>query len=113
MYYPEKVNSCGHDLEYVSGGAPFVFPPGSWITVEHHVAMNTGGEHDGVLEAWVNGEGVLSEMAFTYRVPGATFGIDALYFSTFFGGSDSTWAPTADQIVDYDDFVVSTAPITH
>lgn len=42
-----------------------------------------------------------------------TFMIDALHFSTFFGGSDSTWAPATYQTVDYDDFIVLSRTVTH
>jgi hypothetical protein len=75
--------------------------------------MNTAGQHNGVLQAWADGVQMLNLTNFCYRVAGATFAIDALYFSTFFGGSDASWAPTAVQTVDYDEFVVSTGRITH
>ena len=90
-----------------------MFVPGKWQTIEHRIVMNTPGQRDGILQAWVDGALVLDENQFYYRAPGATFAIDALYFSTFFGGSDSTWAPATDQTVDYDDFIVSSRPITH
>jgi hypothetical protein len=48
-----------------------------------------------------------------YRLSDGTYSIDALYFSTFFGGDDATWAPTKDETVDFDDFVICTGPITH
>lgn len=111
MYFPEKVNACGDDFEYLGGGQPAHFAPGTWHTVEHRIVMNAEGQHDGVLQAWFDGELALSDAAFSYRVTGATFGIDALYFSTFFGGGDATWAPSADQIADFDDFVISTSKI--
>ena len=94
-------------------GTDFKFVPGTWYTVESHVVMNTAGQHNGVLAAWVDRVQMVSLTNFYYRVAGATFGIDALYFSTFFGGSDASWAPTAAQTVDYDDSVISTAPISH
>jgi len=113
LYYPDKKNRCGDDFSYVSDGRNFVFVPGKWQTIEHRIVMNTPGQRDGILQAWVDGALVLDENQFYYCAPGATFAIDALYFSTFFGGSDSTWAPATDQTVDYDDFIVSSRPITH
>jgi hypothetical protein len=112
VYYPEKVNTCGDDFAYAVGATAITFSPGVWHTVEHHVRMNTAGQHDGILEAWFDGQQVLSNSAFLYRIAGATFGIDTLYFSTFFGGGDATWAPAADQVADFDDFAVSTARIS-
>lgn len=113
MYFPEKVNDCGDDYDYMSGGSAVEFNPGTWHTVEHRLVMNEPGEHDGVLEAWFDKQQVIKEQAFLFRLAGATYGIDALYFSTFFGGSDSSWAPPSAQTVDYDDFIISTSPITH
>ena len=111
VYYPEKINACGDDFAYAAGATATTFSPGVWHTVEHHVRMNNAGQHDGILEAWFDGQQVLSDSAFLYRIVGATFGIDTFYFSTFFGGSDTTWAPTADQFADFDDFTISTVRI--
>jgi hypothetical protein len=113
LYYAAKKESCGDDFEYELDGKPFSFQRGTWHTIEHHIVLNTPGETDGVLEAWVDGKQVLSVHDMTYRAANASYEIDALYFSTFFGGSDPTWAPLTAQTLDYDDFVVSTAPITH
>jgi hypothetical protein len=104
MYFPEKIEACGDDYAYA-----IAFTPGAWHTVEHRIVMNTPGEHDGVLQAWFDGELALDDTAFLYRLADGTYGVDALYFSTFFGGGDATWAPSADQTVDFDDFVI-TAP---
>lgn len=112
VYWPEQPNTCGDDLDYETGGDALSFNPGQWHTVEHRVRMNTVGSQDGVLEAWVDGELSLSDDARLWRNDG-TFAIDTLYFSTFFGGSDSSWAPASAQTVDFDDLVVSTEPLSH
>ncbi|MGC4000750.1 MAG: hypothetical protein QM767_26175 [Anaeromyxobacter sp.] len=111
MYFPEKVNSCGDDYVYETNDTKVTFTPGVWHRVQHHIRMNTPGAHDGILQAWFDGNLALDEQAFLYRLAGATFGIDALYFSTFFGGSDDTWAPSTQQILDFDDFLISETPI--
>ena len=36
--------------------------------------------------------------------------IEGIYFSTFFGGSDSSWAPTADCYTYYKNFVIADDP---
>jgi hypothetical protein len=113
MYFPEKVQLCGDGFKYMSGDNPAQFEPGTWHTVEHRLVMNTPGAPDGVLQAWFDGEPALDDQAFLYRLADATYGIDALYFSTFFGGNDASYAPTSDQILDFDDFIVSTGPIAH
>lgn len=113
LYFPEKVASCGDDYPYELQALPVRFVPGQWHTVEQRILMNTPGDHDGVLQAWFDGALVLDDRTFLYRLAGATFQINALYFSTFFGGSDDTWAPTVDQSIDFDDLAISTGPIAH
>ncbi len=110
LYFPEKVNECGDDYVYRSTSGEARFARGQWHQVVHRLRMNTPGVRDGILQAWFDHALVLDEQAFYYRVPGATFGIDSLYFSTFFGGSDSTWAPASAQVADFDDFLISEQP---
>lgn len=111
MYFPDKESSCGDDYPYETGSGPVRFEPGTWHTVVHHLRINTPGQPDGVLQAWVDGQRVLDEQDFSYRRGDGTYAIDGLYFSTFFGGSGAEWAPTRDEFVDYDDFLVCTGPI--
>lgn len=113
MYFPEKVNDCGDDFDYALNGEPALFQPGVWHTLEHHLVMNTPGQHDGHLQAWLDGQMVLDVPNFLFRADGADFAIDTLYFSTFFGGSGAEWAPTRDETIDFDDFVVCATPISH
>jgi hypothetical protein len=113
MYYPEKRSPCGDDYDYAVAGEPARFEPGVWHTVEHRVVMNTPGEHDGRVQAWLDGQLVLDAPSFLLRPAEGDFAIDTLYFSTFFGGSGDEWAPTKDETVDFDDFVVCEAPISH
>ena len=40
-----------------------------------------------------------------------TYGIDQFYFSTFYGGSDITWAPGTDQEFYFDNFEISTTAL--
>jgi hypothetical protein len=113
MYWPDKVSTCGDDFAYMDGGAAVTFVPGTWHEIEHRVVMNAPGRKNGVMQAWFDGRSVLDRSDFGYRVAGHSFGIDAMYFSTFFGGSDATWAPATAQVADFDDFRTSTGPITH
>ncbi len=84
--------------------------PGKWHNIQHRVVMNTVGQNNGILEAWFDGEKVLSVNNFIYRKTD-TIGINLFYFSTFFGGNDSSWAPSTDQQILFDNFAISTKPI--
>jgi hypothetical protein len=37
--------------------------------------------------------------------------IDGIFFSTFYGGADPSWAPSTDQHADFAGFAVSDQPI--
>lgn len=112
LCYPDRQNNCGDDWYFKDGGTKIQFSPGTWHTLEHRIVMGTAGQTDGLLQAWFDGDLVLNNNL-RWKVSGATDGIDALYFSTFFGGGDSSWAPPSAQQADFDDFIVSDAPITH
>ena len=111
MYYPNKQSSCGDDFHYQSGGTNVAVSDGEWHTVQHRLVMNTPGASDGVLQGWLDGELMLDLHDFEYRLQGASFAIEGLYFSTFYGGSSPEWAPSSDQTIDYDDFVIAEDPI--
>jgi hypothetical protein len=108
VYHPAQPGAFGEELPW--GGARF--RPGAWHVVEHRVKMNTAGAPDGIVQAWLDGRMVLDERRFQFR-DAPSFAIDALFFSTFFGGDDSRFAPSRSETVDFDDVVVSTTPVTH
>jgi hypothetical protein len=105
VYYPNQTSTYGVDLQYLRR-----FQPGVWHRVEHRVVMNTPGQANGVLQAWFDGQLVLDLHDRVWRLD-ASVHVDALYFSTFFGGNDASFAPTRDESIDFDDFIVSTQPI--
>ena len=108
VYWPGKAERCGDNYIYEVDSEPFIFEPGIWYRIEHHLKMNTPGLADGLLEASVDGEVVLYVDDFLFRGSGHSYGIDGLYFSTFFGGSSSAWAPTGDEEIEFDEFLVCT-----
>ncbi|MCH2109014.1 MAG: hypothetical protein MK135_06775 [Polyangiaceae bacterium] len=111
VYFPEKESNCGDDFPYALKDAPAQFQTNTWHRVQHHLKMNTPGESDGVLEAWFDGELAYQTQELLYRRANASFAIDTLYFSTFYGGGDSSWAPDAPTFVEFDNFIVATEPI--
>lgn len=87
---------------------------GQWNRLEMRYVMNTPGVPNGRMQAWFNGKLALDAKGLIYRMPaGKNVAIDQLLFSTFYGGKADKWAPSTDQYVYFDNFVVSTKPITH
>ena len=110
VYYPDQPNSCGDDIAYNTTDGAFSFTLGQWHHVQHHIEMNQAGVADGILRTWIDGKLAIDESTRIWRKTGESYGIDALYFSTFFGGGDASWAPASEQIADFDDLRVFVAP---
>ncbi len=84
---------------------------GVWHTIQHRVVMNTVGEANGMIEAWLDGVKVLSSNNMLYRKT-PDIGINLFYFSTFYGGADPSWAPASDQYIYFDNFRIATTPLS-
>ena len=105
VYHPDQPESYGEDLPWTGEGVPLLFQPGQWHEVVHEIRMNTPGLNDGSITCWLDGELALDAPNMRFRDVN-DFAIDSMYFSTFFGGSNSTWATTSDETVLFDDFVI-------
>ncbi len=108
VYHPDQPSRWGDDLHWQGAS----FTPDRWTTVETRVRLNTPGQHDGVIEGWMDGRLVLRETGLRFRDT-ANLKIEGLLFSTFFGGNTSDWAPVRDETIDFDNFIISQGPITH
>lgn len=89
---------------YDSSHAVFV-QLGVWHEITERVRVNDVGAHNGEMQAWLDGELVLDVRGIEF-VKNDHNTVDAFYFSTFFGGSDASWAPVKDEVVFFDDFEV-------
>jgi hypothetical protein len=82
------------------------FEPGVWYHLEQEVLLNQPGKTDGRIRVWVDDELVLDEQELTFRTTDE-LQIEGLFFSTFFGGGDSSWATPKDVYIDFAEFEVS------
>lgn len=115
MYYMESTNTWGEDFFWAypnptRSSTRRYLVHGQWHNLKTRIIMNTPGTRNGRVTSWLDGELAL-DSAVMLRAEGADFGIDLFYFSTFFGGSDSTWAPSKDEYIYFDHFVFSTLDI--
>jgi len=112
VYHPDQPNNYGEDLPWSIDQQSIQFLPGQWHEVVHEIQMNTPGQNDGRITCWFDGVKALETEAMRFRDID-DFAIDGLYFSTFFGGSNSSWATTKDEAIWFDDFqieVISNLP---
>jgi hypothetical protein len=89
------------------GRGKWQFPTDVWFELQQHVRLNTPGEMDGQVQVWLNGVLVFEQTGLTFRtVPDLK--IEGLFFSTFFGGGDASWATPVDQYADFAGFSITT-----
>ena len=77
---------------------------GRWHTLSQSVTMNTPGQANGSIVVRYDGAQVADFTGITFRAAGDTDSIDSLMFSTFYGGHDSSWAPSATTHIDFRGF---------
>ncbi|MEH0576250.1 hypothetical protein QBA54_17550 [Streptomyces sp. B21-108] len=92
------------------GRGSWAWPVGRWVCVEQAVRLNRPGRLDGNVTVHVDGRQVLSQGGLEFRTS-ERLGIDGVLFSTFFGGSDPSWATVRAQYADFAAFAVSDRPI--
>lgn len=100
-YLPSSVDH-GSSL----GRGAWTFPRGRWACLEQRVHLNEPGRADGVIDVWFDGTQVLHADSLTFRTT-PDLQIDGLFFSTFFGGGDSSWASPKDQVARFGGFAIS------
>jgi hypothetical protein len=92
------------------GRGSWMFEPGRWQCIEQELVLNTPGKADGQVRVWLDGRKVYETDALLFRsVP--TLQIEGIFFSTFFGGGDVSWAPSRDLFADFSAFVTSAARV--
>lgn len=87
------------------GRGAWNFEPETWHLIEQQVVLNEPGENNGRIRVWVDEREVLNKSGLQYRTVD-TLAIEGVFFSTFFGGSDPSWATPKDVHVDFAGFEV-------
>jgi hypothetical protein len=88
------------------GRGCWTFTPGDWSALRQRVQLNTPGDADGRITVWQDDRLVLDKGGVSFRST-ADLRIDGVFFSTFFGGGDASWASPMDQHIDFADFEVA------
>lgn len=82
------------------------FRPGVWHHLEQEIVLNQPQQQNGRIQVWLDGKRVIDENGLTFRTVD-TLKIEGIFFSTFFGGNDASWATPKDVYVDFAEFSVS------
>lgn len=81
------------------------FTRGKWIELIQEIELNTPGNSNGRLRAWVDGQLLVNLDNVNFRSSAALL-IDGIYFDVFFGGNDDTWAAPKNTYVEFAAFEV-------
>lgn len=84
-YHLDQPGICGEFMAWNDAG---IVEQDRWYCLQGHVAMNTPGVNDGVLEAWVDGARTFrrTDLAFR-RVGEEAVGVHTFWLDIYFGGS--------------------------
>lgn len=100
VYHLGQAGDCGDELMF---SRPLTQQ--RWTCIEGRVRMNTPGESNGVVQAWMDGERVFSQGGFEFRRPSESgVAIREMWDNVYFGGAYPT--PNTLSLV-LDDMVVS------
>jgi hypothetical protein len=102
MYYPTQPYHYGQGFDW-SGKVS----DGRWHVLRQCYVMNTVGQSNGVLRAWLDGVPVLNRTNHVYRLNN-TVHISHMMWSIFRGGATMDWAGQRDSHLDIDRVRVST-----
>jgi hypothetical protein len=97
LYSPQSRHGYGHDL----GGQWQWQGDGRWHMIQQRVDRTTGD-----ITVWYDGVQVLNDRAALGGTDGIPFA--GIFFSTFFGGHDTSWGPSHSEYAYFAGFTVST-----
>lgn len=105
VYHKNQRSNYGDSFSFPTD---FRFPTENDVHVRIRVTMNEPGKKNGKLYVWIKiGDAdAAAEMPLVSRTDMEwrtvdSFGIDSLYFESFHGGSDNTWAPTRASYAEF------------
>ncbi|XGV98298.1 MAG: polysaccharide lyase [Leptolyngbya sp. BL-A-14] len=87
------------------GRGQWTFTPGNWHHLEQQVDLNQPQKNNGRVQVWLDGKKVLDQNSLQFRTTEA-LKIEGIFFSTFFGGNDPSWATPKEVTIDFANFSV-------
>lgn len=103
VYHKNQKGDYGDSFAFPFG---FRFPTDTPVKVRIAVTMNSVGKRDGRLRVWIDDMTMVERTDMEWRSVD-TFGVDGLYFETFHGGGDASWAPTRPCWVEFSEMKVT------
>ncbi|EJU04127.1 hypothetical protein DACRYDRAFT_20755 [Dacryopinax primogenitus] len=92
---------CNSDYGVSIQRGAFHFSPNTWQTISLLVQLNDPSAANGLVELYVNNHLAISQPGLVFRTNESIASIGGMFFSTFFGGSDPSWATPTQQYTYY------------
>ncbi|WP_394824630.1 polysaccharide lyase [Pendulispora albinea] len=99
LYTPSNAGPSGYGVDYFGNWKWTA--DGKWHTVEQLVNRSTGD-----VTVWFDGKQVLAEPGIAKGISNIPF--SGIFFSTFFGGHDTSWGPSVSEYAYFANFSLST-----
>jgi len=96
LYDQDQGGECGNNIT-----TSLNFKPRQWYSLKQRVKLNTGRNHDGHLQIWVDGQMLIDRKNMEYMAEGPANLINSVLFHSFFGGSTQDWAPTRECSISF------------
>ena len=106
--YAYVPSSIEHGTSF--GRGKWRFQPHRWQLIEQEIKLNTPGKKDGRIRVWFEEKLVFDEDNIVFRTV-SSLRIEGIFFCTFFGGNDPTWATPRTTHIDFAGFAVGTGYI--
>jgi hypothetical protein len=101
--YISTTNAYGDDLGRAAASMHWS-ADGEWHRVTEHVVLNTPGQVNGSVSLALDGTVYIVQSGLAVTTDDTRIG--GLFFSTFFGGNDRSWAVKSTQHIDFRNFTV-------
>jgi hypothetical protein len=97
VYHLDQKTGYGDDFEWNSkSGEALRFLKNEWHTINFKLKLNSVSKADGSIVGSFDGVQAINRTGLRFR-DSDSLKIDHLCFNTFFGGNDSSWAPSSQQ----------------
>jgi hypothetical protein len=107
VYYADMIGKYGVNGVWDKGGGAGVLEPGRWYQIDCYCKLNTPGERDGVLRAWVDGVLAYDRIDWRFRTVDS-LKIEAWWQNVYFGGG---WTSPRDNRLLFDNLTISGEPL--
>jgi hypothetical protein len=102
IYDMDQATECGNAV-----ATGFNFAVGRWYNIKQRIKLNTGSNHDGVLQLWVDDRQVINRANVGWMVEAPDRRIDEVMLDFFFGGSTADWSPSRNCTLSFGDLYLT------